>query len=89
MKKKMNIREFRLFVSAAALYAKRSDNLNADGSVNWDFVSADLHVENDIGNFRVDDVEAVLCAADLGVDPEMIIETQEVKHHRVTGECYE
>ena len=46
MKLKMNIREFRLFVSAAALYAKRSDNLNADGSVNWDFVSADLHVEN-------------------------------------------
>ena len=79
MKKKMNIREFRLFVSAAEAYASLSGNLrDGDGSVNWDFVSADLHINNSIGDFLDEDIEAVLCAADLGVDPEMIIETVEV-----------
>jgi len=78
MKKKMNIRELRLFVSAAGAYASLSDNIKDDGSVNWDFVSADLHINNSIGDFLDEDIEAVLCAANLGVDPEMIIETVEV-----------
>ena len=78
MKKKMNIREFRLFVSAAEAYASLSGNIKGDGSVNWDFVAADLHINNFIGNFLDEDIEAVLCAADLGIDPEMIIETVEV-----------
>jgi hypothetical protein len=86
--KKMNIREFRLFVSAATLLSTASDN-RENGSVNWDFVSADLHTIYNIGEFRDEDIEAILCAADLGVKPEDIIETHEIKHHRVTGECYE
>ncbi len=64
MKKKMNIRESRLFVSAAKLYATRSDNLREDGSVNWDWVSADLHIINDIGRFRDVDIEIVLITAE-------------------------
>jgi len=74
--KKMNIREFRMFVSAAQLLSTASENIREDGSVNWDFVSADLYMTNDAGEFRDEDVEAVLCAADLGIDPEMIVETR-------------
>ena len=70
MKKKMNIRESRLFVSAAKLYATASENLREDGSVNWDYVSADLHIINDIGKFRDVDIECVLETA-VGIDARM------------------
>ena len=67
-KKTMNIREFRMYVLCALEYAKRSENLREDGSVNWDYVSADLHIINDIGEFDLVDIECVLdCAANGGV----------------------
>ena len=31
------------------------DNLNDDGSINWDYVSADLHIA--LGNENLDDIE--------------------------------
>jgi len=46
----------------------RAENLNADGSINWDFVSADLHIDNPEANSE--DLIAALddFAADLEVD---------------------
>ena len=31
-----------------------SANLNADGSVNWDFVSSDIHIDTDEDSDRID-----------------------------------
>ena len=53
------------FVTFALLRAREKENLNEDGSVNWDFVESDLQIDNDIGNYRREDIDRVLKAASI------------------------
>ena len=52
-------------VTFALLRAREKENLNEDGSVNWDFVESDLQIDNDIGNYRREDIDRVLKAASI------------------------
>jgi hypothetical protein len=64
MKKKMTSFEFSMLVGVAQRLSRVGENLRSDGSINWDFVSADLHIDNNIGEYCSDDVNEVLCAAE-------------------------
>ena len=85
-KKKMNKREFEMFVSAARVYAAFDENLREDGSIILDFVSADLFSNNGIGEFRGEDSEAVLCAAQQQVENEEVYEEERNKCGEVEQE---
>ncbi len=74
---KMPIEKFRETVDAAIEYSKMEENLHEDGSVNWDYVSADVYLGDPLFDFDAEDVEAALCAASAGIPGSDIWETVE------------
>ena len=51
MKKQMHMSRLMDLVRTAAF---NEENLNEDGSINWDFVSADLHIDTDETSDRIE-----------------------------------
>jgi len=51
MRNQMHISRLMDLVRGAAA---EQENLNEDGSINWDFVSADLHIDTDEASDRID-----------------------------------